>query len=164
MFQPGVPAPRRTFRRADASTVEEAWIKLWDPDVQLELGRSARMKWSVLEASLTEMSGARLRKKATRAVQNLFVCWSNANPGVPVWPTISRTPIGECLDLLREFRSCPAVTHPRTSKFLWKPTRTPPESVGMWGVFGAAVWREELDEAEKRAVARIDAWINGNDE
>lgn len=161
MFQPSAPRSR-TFRRTDQATVEEAWLKLWDPDVKLELDRSRRMKWSVLEAALTDVP-ARSRKKVCRAVQNLFVCWSQAHPGVPVWPTIANTPVSLSRDLLREFRACPAVGHPRTSRFLWKIHREPPESVGMHGLFGAAVWREEMDMAEARAVARIEEWINKNE-
>ena len=145
-------APKRTFRKTESAVVADAWAKLWDPEVRKVLARSRRMKWGALEGALT--GTPRQRKKIARAVQNLFVCWSAAHPGVPIWPLLAGTPEDEAEELLDEFEACPPPT-PRTTRFLWKDKHPAPESLGRWGRLGADVWAAELVEAEARAIEKL---------
>lgn len=147
------PKPARPARKTDTDTLISAWLALWDGEVQVVLGRSRRMKWGALEDALTGSS--RQRKKAARAVQNLFVCWSAANPGTPIWPLLAGTPESRALELLAEFQLCPP-PRPRTTRFLWKDNKHPtPEILGEFGRLGADVWQSELLAAERRAIETI---------
>lgn len=146
-------APKRTFRKTDSAVVADAWAKLWDPEVRKVLARSRRMKWGALEGALT--GTPRQRKKTARAIQNLFVCWSASNPGVPIWPLLAGTPLSEADELLSEFEACPPPT-PRTTRFMWKDNKHPtPEILREFGRLGADVWQSELVEAEARAIQKI---------
>lgn len=142
--------PARPARKTDADTLTSAWLALWDGEVRAVLSRSRRMKWGALEDALDGSS--RQRKKAARAVQNLFVCWSAAHPGTPIWPVLAGTPESRALELLAEFQLCPP-PRPRTTRFLWKDNKHPaPEVLGEFGRLGADVWQTQLAEAELRAI------------
>lgn len=152
------PAPaKRTFRKCPPEIVALAWAKLWDPQVVRALDRHHKMQWDALKASFESPPLSNYRVKACRALRNLFVCWSHANPEVPVWTVIRGTDSAAAPTLLAEFRACPPPPN-KTSHFLWKDRKAVPVAVGEWGAFGRTVWNEEVREAEQRALARIREW------
>lgn len=159
LFAPKPPKPQKQFRKCDPKLVEAAWSCFWDAQFVAKIDSYRKMQWGSFREAVERISTLRpYSKKIAAAYLYMFACWSNANPGVPLFPLVRGAPPGDPL-LLAEIRNAPRLVR-KSCKFLWKDRPTVPESLSEFGGFGAVVWKEELATAESRTIQRIREFRN----
>ena len=175
LFLPSKPQPqgsvgaKKRLRKCDPHLVQMAWECFWDPDFKEKAYIYRKMQWSTFREVLRrDPVLAPHAKKIAAAFLYIFACFSASNPGVPLFTLIYGIPEGDehyedRLSLLKELQKAPRLLK-KTCKFLWKDRPETPESLAGFAAYGSLVWKEQLMEAEYKAIKRILSWVKDKNE
>lgn len=151
-------------RRCPLWLMERGWEFFWHPTFRRAADSYNKMQWAAFEEALSTDEEMRQQRRAVvSGFTYLFGRYSKhcADQGlvVPIYSLIAAIPAGPehadtRLALFKELYNSPRVTGPH-SKICWKLKSPTPDSLGQFGRRADLIFRQEITQAEQRALKRL---------